>query len=141
MLAVENPQVNGAELLKRLAETGTGAAKLELPRQLLAFTHRKYGKIATANEVLDALEKGGAPELTLAKAKEIAATGKYDPAAKAPETPVEELLLAGAALPPEPVKPALEEMAEEGPLEKLAAATEENPVEMKKVAKAKRPAE
>ncbi len=150
MLPIEKPAVNGAELIERLAATGTGADKLELPRLFLVHTHRKEKRIATATEILDVMEKAGThhscmnypptPELTLAKARQIAETGQYLSVPREEEVPVEKLILAGTELPPDeepdPVGDALEEFdpqAEE-------AFKEELPIGLTKVKpKPKRP--
>ncbi len=127
MLAVEHAKVNGAELLKKLAESGTGKGKLEAGNQVLAFVWKKYERVATANEVLDALETTGAPELTLKKAKAIAETGVWNPAAEQPDLPLYEVLAGGAkpVLPEEPQKPLVEQAAEAAEVFAPAAVAEE----------------
>lgn len=119
MLAVENAKVNGAELLKKLAETGTGKDKLALANNVLAFVYKKFGRVATANEVLDALEQNGAPEFTLHKAKCIAETGGWTPAVADGEVPLYEQLLAGGPvkLPAEEPEKSLVEQAQEAAAE------------------------
>lgn len=122
MAIVEKAVLNGAELIKALAATGTGDDKLELPRQMLAFIKRKENRILSATEVIDILEKAGVtdnfaawprtPALTLEKARSLAATGKWELAEKE-EIPVEELILSGAELPPEAEPTSEEKFAEE----------------------------
>jgi hypothetical protein len=119
MAVNESAKLNGAELIRELVRTGTADAKLALPRQILAFTHRKEKRVATAKELIDAMEKAGimapfqewakTPDLTLQKARTLAATGKWDGPLEVVEPTVEELLLAGTDLPPEPEKPAAEQ--------------------------------
>lgn len=122
MATIENAKLNGAELLKALAQTGTSDSKLALPRQVLGFTARKEKRIATANEIVDVMEKAGVmapfadhprtPDLTLRKALALATTGKWDGPTEVAELPIEEILLAGQQLPDEPKKPAAEEAVE-----------------------------
>lgn len=105
MATTESAKLNGAELLKELAATGTSAAKLHHPRQLLAFIFRKEKRVAKASELIDAMEKAGVmapfdvwpptPPLTLQKARALAATGRWDGPVEVIEVPVEEQILAG----------------------------------------------
>lgn len=68
--------MSGAELVKKLAETGTGAAKLDVARGVL----RAKGRNATATDVLAALDADpSVPELTRRKAELLAAGGRYEP--------------------------------------------------------------
>lgn len=122
MVAIENPKFNGAELVAELAKTGTGDRHLKPARDLLAFVHRKENRVATASEVIDALESAGVtdamlkyprtPALTVQKARALAEAGRWDAPAAAEEPTVEERILAGQKLPEEPAKTAVEEMAE-----------------------------
>jgi hypothetical protein len=123
MVTLEKPAVNGAELIDRLAQTGTGDNKLALPRALLGYHHRKEHRVARPDELIDAMEKAGrfagyeqwpeTPPLTLEKARAIAATGVWSPALRPAAVPVEQLILAGGTV-PEPAAPeAAVEMAEE----------------------------
>ncbi len=125
MAAIADPKLNGAELVRELKKTGTSPNKLELATQLLGFIHRKENRIATAVEIIDAMEKAGrmegymqwdkTPELTLKKAVTLATTGKWDGPVETTELSIEDRLLAGMELPPEEVeKTSLEEMAEAG---------------------------
>lgn len=69
---------NGAELVKRLAASGTPDSKLEAARRLLFETHGTEQRVATSDEVIAALaEKLGGGHATVAKAKQIAETGDY----------------------------------------------------------------
>lgn len=122
MVPVKDPKVNGAQLLKELAATGTAAAKLLPASQLLAFVHRKEKRIADANEVIDVLERCGlpgayegypaTPDLTLRKARAIAEKGKWDGITEVAELPVWETLLAGQELPDEKAPTLADQAAE-----------------------------
>lgn len=96
--------MNGAELVRKLAESGTGTAKLDVARKVLADTDEQEGRVATAEEVVTALESAGVSEGTLEKARSIIQTGKWDGVRVEKEKPVEERLLEQMAL-PEPQKP------------------------------------
>lgn len=120
MVKIENPALNGAELIRELKKTGTSASKLELATQLLGFIHRKEKRIARADELIDAMEQAGqtdkylkwprTPNLTLQKAYTLARTGKWSGPVEEVEPAVEDLILAGQKLPDEAVKSPLEEM-------------------------------
>jgi hypothetical protein len=90
---------SGAMLTKKLAETGTGEAKLALARKCL-IDARDAGRSATAAEVVAALELGGAPEMTVLKAKTLAETGEWHGPPADVKTPVEEELLAAEGTEP-----------------------------------------
>lgn len=124
MVPVENPVLNGAQLLKKLVETGTGAQKLTPASNLLEFVYRKEKRIATANEVIDVLEQAGVtdiysgwprtPDLTVMKARALAATGQWNGTVEVAEVPVWDALLAGQPLPdPEEDKTVVEQAAVE----------------------------
>jgi hypothetical protein len=83
---------SGALLTKKLAETGTGEAKLAIARKCL-IDARDAGRAATAAEVVAALELGGAPDMTVLKAKALAETGEWHGPPADVNTPVEEELL------------------------------------------------
>ena len=124
-----DPVGNGAELVKKLAATGTGLDKLAIARNFLAFVNRKEKRVAGSAEVIHALELGGAPALTVEKARQIAETGEWTGPVSEKEVPVEDLLLSGGAVPEE--DKSLAEQATEGFDPKVASADE---AELKKVA-------
>lgn len=116
MVAVENPVLNGAQLVKALAESGAGARTMEPARECLRLYHTKYGKVAPANEVLAALGDCGEPgtpyqrfravsAASLDKARALAETGAWVPPKHREEVPIEQLLLDGAEKLPEAPKP------------------------------------
>ena len=141
---------NGAELVQKLALTGTGANKLAGPRKFLEDIHRVEGRIATATEVYGVMESGQyevggqkiqvqpSPEATLVKARELMRTGEWNGPPQDLEQTIEEKLLGlkpatlveKLAAAPEPVK-----ASEVGvvPAEKPGFAT---PVGLKPVKKA-----
>lgn len=102
MVAVENPVLNGAQLVKAMADSGAGVRTLAPARERLAEYHRKYGTVAPANEILAALDAANVSARSLDKAKQLAETGRWVPPEKRHEVPVEERLLAGMALPEAP---------------------------------------
>lgn len=151
MAVVKNAKLDGAELIRALAKSGTGDDKLKIARMHLSFIHRKENRVATAAEIIDVLEKAGVtdalktwprtPELTLEKALAFAESGAWAPKTGPDETPVEELLLSGRELPPENEKPIEEQMVEEFD---PSAVKEEAPLALKRVPKpkpAKKPTE
>lgn len=102
MPAVLEPVVkNGAVLVRKLAETGTGQAKLDPCRKKLADVHRsEQGRVAGADEILKVLQgedksyaEEPAPEGTLAKAKTIIETGEWHGPSNVLEVPIEVTLL------------------------------------------------
>lgn len=96
---------NGAELVQKLARTGTGAGKLAVARAELARVKNEDGRVATADEVIAALDRRfGADHLTVAKAREIAAVGEWKGPAAAGDVPIEEQLLAEKKAEKEPEK-------------------------------------
>lgn len=95
MLKVEN----GAELVRRLAKTGTGEAKLAVARTVLADTWQHERRVASGDEVILALESAGAGEGTLDKARQIRDTGEWAGPQDRTAVPVEDQLLAEAAKP------------------------------------------
>lgn len=98
-LAPEPKVTCGAVLVKKLADTGTGASKLAPCRTLLADVYRReQGRIASAKEVLDALYANEAPEGTLLKAKTIIETGEWNGPPNEIEVPIEVQLLGGDAV-------------------------------------------
>lgn len=80
--------MSGAELVKRLGESGTGQAKLDLGRAVLLADAK-----ATGEQVYAALAAGGAPEGTLEKAQHFLTTGKL-PEKSAPPLSIEDRILA-----------------------------------------------
>ena len=90
------PPRNGAELVKRLADSGTPAGKLEPARAALRSVWEGEGRLAGCDEVVAALEAAGVPELTLAKARAFAETGEYTPAPSGAARPIEDELLDAA---------------------------------------------
>lgn len=113
MVAVEKAVLNGAQLADALAKSGSGVRTLAPVRECLLEVHKKYNRIATANEVLAALEGAGDPaspygkfrEVTAAaldKARQLAETGKWLAPEHREEKPIEQLLLEGASVPAAP---------------------------------------
>lgn len=104
---------NGAELVKKLAATGTGEPKLAGARKFLAAVWGAERRVATAAAVLAVLETGcyevgaetvtgaPAPEGTLAKAREIVRSGEWRGPVAEVAVPVEEQLLAEGGPPDE----------------------------------------
>jgi len=89
----------GATLVKKLAETGTGANKLDPCRQKLRAIHlRDNGRIATAAEMVEVLLETGAPQGTLTKAQTIIKTGEWRGPANEIEVPIEVQLLGDDAV-------------------------------------------
>lgn len=98
-LAPEPKVTCGAVLVKKLAETGTGASKLAPCRKLLADVHRsEQGRIASAKEVFDVLYANDAPEGTLLKARTIIETGEWHGPPSEIEVPIEVQLLGDGAV-------------------------------------------
>jgi hypothetical protein len=87
---------SGAELVKMMAESGTGEAKLAPARQLLAEHYEKTGKDTSAAGVIAALEASGAPEMTLDKARQFAGRGEYTGPAQAAAVKIEDVILVAA---------------------------------------------
>ena len=101
--------VNGAELVRKLKQFRTGEPKLNVCRKVLADVMARENRTATAAEVIagleahlnrvhvpdEALAKGVAPppHLTLAKAREIAATGTWARPGSRTSTPIEDQIL------------------------------------------------
>lgn len=145
MATTDGAKLNGAELIRELVKTGTADAKLVLPRQILAFIHRKEKRVATARELIDPMEKAGimapfhewakTPDLTLQKARTLAATGKWEGPVEVIEPTVEELLLAGTDLPPEPEAPAAEQAVEAHPFDPKGDCKLEDDLVLKPVAR------
>jgi hypothetical protein len=126
MAVITDPKLNGAELLRELVKTGTADAKLALARHVLGFVHRKEKRVASAAEIIEAMEKAGrmepyqhypvTPPLTLQKALVLATTGAWTGPVEATEPTVEELILAGQAVPEAPEPTAAEQaVADPGP--------------------------
>jgi hypothetical protein len=148
MATIKDAKLNGAELLRELAKTGTSDAKLALPRQVLSFIHRKEKRVARADELIDAMEKAGVrepfaafpqtPELTLKKAMALATTGRWDGPTEAKEPTVEELILAGQPV-PEEVAPPVAEEAVTSPAESLEGNRLEDALALKPVKKPAKP--
>lgn len=112
---------SGALLTKKLAESGTGEAKLALARKCLTDA-RDAGRTATAAEVVAALELGGAPEMTVLKAKTLAETGEWHGPPADARTPVEEELLKAEGVEPTEVPAPVEPTAAdpEAPVEPVS---------------------
>ncbi len=118
MVKIEDPKLNGAELIRELKKTGTSDGKLEFASQVLAFTFRKEKRVARADEIIDAMEKQGVmvgyeawqptPPLTLQKAYALARTGVWQGPVEEREVPVEELILNNEQLPEAVAKTAVE---------------------------------
>ncbi len=87
---------DGAELTRRLRDSGTGEAKLLVCRQVLR-THRDMGELASADDVIDALKTDGRWAGTVAKAESLRDTGEMPSKAAAGYgvVPIEDQLLAG----------------------------------------------
>jgi hypothetical protein len=123
MAAIKDAKLNGAELIRELAKTGTADAKLALARHVLGFVHRKEKRVARADEIIDAMEKAGriepfldhptTPPLTLTKAVALATTGKWAGPVEVFEPTVEDLILAGETLPEPAERPAAEQAVSE----------------------------
>lgn len=89
---------NGAELVKRLKESGTGESKLAIARKVLADTYKFERRTATSDEILLALESAGVSESTITKARSLAETGSVPAAIEAAQQqrPIEDILLGGS---------------------------------------------
>ena len=70
------PINDGAALVRKLKESGTGEAKLAVARPALSAA-RAAGRRATSEEVLEALEAADVNPLTLQKAWAFATTGEH----------------------------------------------------------------
>ncbi len=151
MAAITDAKLNGAELMRELAKTGTADAKLALPRKVLAFVWRTENRVATANELIDAMEKAGTrepyldypqtPDLTLKKATALAVRGVWNGPVEEKVPPVEDLILGGApALEEEPAKTVAERAVESpNPFDVKGTHTLEDELALKKVAKPSKP--
>ena len=71
---------NGAELIRKLRDSGTGADKLAVARKVL----EEMGADATAQDVLAALTDAFPGSVTLEKASQFMASGEYNPTLKKP---------------------------------------------------------
>ena len=80
---------SGAELVKKLKESGTGEAKLLVARGVLVARGAK----ATAGDVLEALALQFPGSLTVAKAKAFAEVGEWNPESARPIPTIEDELL------------------------------------------------
>lgn len=90
--------MNGAELTRELGKSGTGERKLNVCREKLAEVKSRENRIATAEEVILALQDSEAVgEVTLAKAYKIAGITQWavEVAKAHAELPIEEQLLGG----------------------------------------------
>lgn len=118
MAVIKNAKIDGAKLIAELVKTGTADAKLALPRHVLEFIWRSEKRRATAQELIEAMEKAGVmepylawpptPPLTLQKAIALATTGAWAGPVEVRTPHIEELLLAGQDVPPAPEVPAAE---------------------------------
>lgn len=98
---------NGAELVRKLAASGTGKDKLDCARDCLRAVRMNDGRVASAGEVVAALhERFGPSHLTVQKARALAEAGVWAGPPKAEDRAIEDELLAEAAAPKEPEKPA-----------------------------------
>ncbi len=98
---------NGAELVKKLKESGTGDSRLAPARECLTRVKGERGEVASSAQVVAALESAyGADHMTVVKAKALAATGEW--AKKTPAKPVaiEDELLGTASVKLDGEKPA-----------------------------------
>lgn len=93
----------GADLVRRLRESGTGEDKLAVARAVLA----EKGAASTSGDVLAALEARFPGTLTVAKARAYCETGEWVPDSARPLANLEDQILAGPADlgKPEPPKP------------------------------------
>lgn len=101
---------NGAELVKRIKATGTNDARLVVAREKLREVHAARGAVASADEVIAALEENYGPDhMTCVKARAIAERGEWaKPETSKTEVPIEDLLTGETAdtRPARVVKPA-----------------------------------
>lgn len=65
----------GVELVKSLASTGTGEAKIDIARKVIADTWEHERRHATAEEVFTAMDAAGVGEGTMKKARSFIDTG------------------------------------------------------------------
>ena len=94
---------NGAELVRKLAELGTINDKIECARGCLKAVKMLHGRVATADEVVEALlARFGPTHMTCVKARALAATGEWKGPTQPEDVPIEVQLLAEA----KPAKPA-----------------------------------
>jgi len=69
----------GPELIKKLAASGTGEAKLASARAALRHAWEKENRVMTSEEVLEVMAKDeSVPESTLRKAENIVDTGTHE---------------------------------------------------------------
>jgi len=86
-------KLNGGELVKKLAESGTPPDALAPARRCLADTWAAAKRVATAAEVLGALADAHGPDHgTVAKARSIAEAGEWQPPAVAAVATEDEVL-------------------------------------------------
>lgn len=91
---------NGAELVRKLAELGTINDKIECARGCLKSVKMLHGRVATAEEVLDALlARFGPTHMTCVKARALVETGEWKGLPKIEDVPIEEQILAEKAEP------------------------------------------
>lgn len=85
---------NGAELVRKLRESGTPGHLLAPARALLASVHDDHGRLATSDEVLATLTAElGDEHGTVVKAHQIAETGDWKRPEPKTEDEIEEKLL------------------------------------------------
>lgn len=95
---VELKITNGAELVAKLAATGTGEAKLAVARKHLGFIHRSENRVASAAELLDVLAKEfGEEHMSVRKARCIAETGEWAGPIEMRNPPIEQILMGNTA--------------------------------------------
>jgi hypothetical protein len=91
---------NGAELVRKLAESGTINDKLECARNALRAAKMEHGRVATSAEVVAALhDRYGPTHMTVVKAKALAETGVWTGPVQPEDVPIEEQLLAAETKP------------------------------------------
>jgi hypothetical protein len=89
---------NGAELVRELLRGGTGERKIAVARKVLSDVWAREHRVATAAEVVEALEESEAVgEVTIAKARELAGLPSAREVRAAKSLPIEALLLGETA--------------------------------------------
>jgi hypothetical protein len=94
------PITNGAALTKALKAAGTGARKIDVCRAKLREVHESSARVATAREVVAALEESDAVgEVTVDKARALAGMPRRKQAVKQRDVAIEDRLLGEADAP------------------------------------------
>lgn len=86
---------NGAELVQRLKESHSPDNKLRPARDCLTRIKFTDGRVATCEEVYDALAAAWPESAILDKARQIIEFGVYKAPEEKPQTPIEEQILKG----------------------------------------------